>query len=61
MLKSIATATGCECTKEHKNKVSYNTDCIVPDLNDFFLAKIEKRLEQKLKKEIFIFVKNLIN
>ena len=25
-----------ECTAKHKNKASYNTDCIVPDLIDFF-------------------------
>ena len=35
MLKSIATARS-ECTAKYKNKVSYNTDYIVPDLIDFF-------------------------
>ena len=35
MLKSIATALG-ECTAKPENKVSYNTDYIVPDLIDFF-------------------------
>ena len=35
MLKSIARACS-ECTAKHKNKVSYNTDCIVPDLIDTF-------------------------
>ena len=34
MLKSIATG-GSECTAKHKNKASYNTDFIVPDLIDF--------------------------
>ena len=34
MLKSIAT-DGSECTAKHKNKASYNTDFIVPDLIDF--------------------------
>ena len=35
MLKSIATACS-ECTEKHKNKASYNTDYIFPDLIDFF-------------------------
>ena len=35
ILKSIATARS-ECTTKHKNKVSCNTDYIVPDLIDFF-------------------------
>ena len=35
MLKSIATARS-ECTVKHKKKAIYNTDYIVPDLNDFF-------------------------
>ena len=35
MLKSIATVHS-ECTAKQENKVSYNTDCIVPDLIDFF-------------------------
>ena len=35
MLKSIATVRS-ECTAKHENKASYNTDCIVPDLIDFF-------------------------
>ena len=34
MLKSIAMARS-ECTVKHKNKVSYNTDYIVPDLINF--------------------------
>ena len=57
MLKSIATACS-ECTEKHENKASYNTDYIVPDLIDF-LAMIEKRSKLRLKKEIFIFVKNI--
>ena len=35
MLRSIATASS-ECTEKQENKVSYNTDYIVPDLIDFF-------------------------
>ena len=35
VLKSIATARS-ECTAKHENKASYNADCIVPDLIDFF-------------------------
>ena len=35
MLKTIAMARS-ECTAKHENKVSYNTDYIVPDLIDFF-------------------------
>ena len=35
MLKSTATARS-ECTAKHENKVSYNTDYIVPDSIDFF-------------------------
>ena len=35
MLKSIATVHS-KCTVKQENKVSYNTDCIVPDLIDFF-------------------------
>ena len=35
MLESIATA-GSECTAKQENKASYNIDCIVPDLIDFF-------------------------
>ena len=58
MLKSIATARS-ECTAKHGNKASYNTDYIVPDLVDF-LATIEKRSKRTLKKERFIFVKNIV-
>ena len=35
MLKNIA-VTHRECTTKHENKVTYNTDYIVPDLIDFF-------------------------
>ena len=35
MLKNIATARS-ECTAKQKNKTSYNTDYIFPDLTDFF-------------------------
>ena len=58
MLKSIATACS-ECTAKHENKASFNTDYIVPDLIDF-LAVIEKRSKHRLKKEIFISVKNIV-
>ena len=34
-VESIATARS-ECTAKQENKASYNTDCIVPDLIDFF-------------------------
>ena len=52
MLKSIATARSKYTTK-HKNKASYNTDYIVPDLIDFYSKR-------RLKKEIFIFVKSIV-
>ena len=35
MLKGIATAHS-ECTGKQVNKATYNADCIVPDLIDFF-------------------------
>ena len=35
MLKNIAT-TRSECKAKQENKASYNIDCIVPDLIDFF-------------------------
>ena len=59
LLKSIATACS-ECIAKHENKARHNTDYIVPDLIDFFLAMIEKRSKRRLKKEIFIFVKNTV-
>ena len=34
-IKSIATAHS-DCTAKHKNKASYNTDYIDPDLTNFF-------------------------
>ena len=58
MLKNIAT-TRSECTAKHENKASYNTDQIVTDLIDF-LAMIERRSKHRLKKEILIFVKNIV-
>ena len=54
MLKSIATARS-ECTGKHKNKASYDTDHIVPDFIDFFLAMIEKRSKRRLKK-IYVYI-----
>ena len=59
MLQSIATARS-ECTAKHKNKASYNTDYIVPDLIELFLAMIEKRSKCRLKKEIFIFANSIV-
>ena len=35
MLKSIAMACG-ECTTKYESMASYNTNCIVPDLIDYF-------------------------
>ena len=56
MLKSIATGGG-ECTAKHKNKASYNTDFIAPDLIDFsgndwkeIKTQIEKRNIYSCKK-----------
>ena len=57
-MKSIATARS-QCTGKHENNASYNTDYIVPDLIDF-LTMIEKGPKRRLKKEIFIFVKNIV-
>ena len=58
MLKSIATAWS-ECSVKHENKASYNTGYIVSDLI-YFLAMFEKRSKRRLKKEISIFVKNIV-
>ena len=58
MLKSIATARS-ECTAKHKNKASYNTDYIVPDLIDFF-GDDWKEIKTQTEKEIFINVKNIV-
>ena len=63
LLKSTATARG-ESTIKRENKASYNvtgraTDYIVPDLIDF-LVIIEKRSKNRLKKEIFIIIKNTV-
>ena len=57
-VESIATARS-ECTAKQENQASYNTDYIFPDLIDS-LAMIEKRLKRRLKKEIFIIVKNIV-
>ena len=59
MLISIATARS-ECITKHKNKANCNVGYIVPDLIDFFLAIIQNRPEHRLKKEIFIFVKDIV-
>ena len=58
MLKSIAT-TRSECTAKYENKASYNTDYIVPNFIDYF-GDIEKRSNCRLKKEIFMIVKNIV-
>ena len=58
MLKSIATARS-ECTAKQENKASYNADYIVSDLIDLF-AMIENRSKRRLKKEIFIIIKNIV-
>ena len=58
MLKRIATACST-CTVKHENKVSYNTDYIVPNLIPT-LMKIEKKSKRRLKKKIFIIVKNTV-
>ena len=52
MLKNLATARS-ECTAKQENKASYNADYIVSDL-------IEKISKCRLKKEIFISVKNFV-
>ena len=49
-----------ECSTKHENKANYNRDFIVPDLNFFFLAMVVKRSKHGLKKEIFIFIKNIV-
>ena len=59
ILKSNATASS-ECTTKHENKVSYNTDYNVPDLIDFFGNDWKEITTQGEKKEIFIFVKNIV-
>ena len=59
ILKSNATASS-ECTTKHENKVSYNTDYNVPDLIDFFGNDWKEITTQDEKKEIFIFVKNIV-
>ena len=38
----------------------HNLHCIIPDLTDFFLKMTEKRSRNRLKKEIFIIVKNIV-
>ena len=57
MLKSIVTARR-ECTAKPESKASYNTDHIVHDLIDFF-GDDWKRSKRRLKKEMFIIVKNI--
>ena len=58
MLKRIATPRS-KCTAKHENKANRNTDYIVSDLIDF-LVMIKKRSKRRLKKEIFIIVKNIV-
>ena len=54
MLKSIAT-TQSECTAKQETKVSYNTDCIVLDLTDFFGKNIKTQTEKRN-----VIVKNIV-
>ena len=56
--KNIATAR-TECTTKHENKASYNTDYLVPDLIEFF-GNDWNEIKLTLKKEIFIYVKNIV-
>ena len=58
MLKSIATACS-ECIAKHGNKASYNTDYIALTWLTS-LVMIEKKSKCRLKKEIFIIVKNTV-
>ena len=58
MLKSIALARSTR-TAKHENKASCNTDYIIPNLIPT-LVKIEKKSKRRLKKEIFIIVKNIV-
>ena len=58
MLKSNATARS-KCKVKQENKASYNADYIVLDLIDFF-GDVEKRSKRRLKKEIFIIVKQIV-
>ena len=59
MLKSIATVS--DCTAKQENKASYNTDYIVPDLIEFFGDDWKEiKTQRRLKKEIFIIVKNIV-
>ena len=47
-----------ECTAKHKNKASYNTDYIAPDLTDFF-GDDRKVIKMQIEKTN-IFVKNFV-
>ena len=62
-MKCIAAARG-ECTAKRsakqENKASYNTDYNVPSLTGFFGDDCKKIKRQTEKKEIFIFVKNIV-
>ena len=44
---------------ELKNKASYNTDYIVPDLIDFFGIEW-KEIKTQIEKKVFIIVKNIV-
>ena len=56
MLKSIATACN-ECKAKQENKVGYNTYDIVTEKRD---QNAKKRSKRRLKKEIFVVVKNIV-
>ena len=58
MLKSIGT-TCSESTEKQENKVSYNTDNIVSDLNDFF-GDDWKEIKTQPEKRNIIIVKNIV-
>ena len=60
MLKSIGTAR-IERTAKHKNKASYNTDYIVPDLIDFLRDYWKAIKTQIEKRNIYICKKFCTN
>ena len=60
MLKSIAMARS-ECTAKYKNKASYNTDYIAPDLIDFFGDNSKAIKTQIEKRNIYICKKYCTN
>ena len=57
MLKNIAT-TRSKSTAKQENKASYNTDYIVPNLIDFFVADLKEIKTQTEKGNIHNCKKN---